>query len=114
MKTRKYTHLELGTDILIGIGGSYMLDKEVRMKHSGKELLYVTGHTNIESACCGVSNWGYALVPGYIVSWQNQKDEKGLPLTEVEPITDEAVRQAVRQAIETQEAVIQVQFWGPM
>jgi len=111
MKKRKYTHLELGKDILIGIGGSYMLDKEVRLKHGGREVFYVIGHTNIESACCGVSNWGYALVPGYILKWQGEKDENGLSVTEVEAISEPDVQQALRHLIESNDTVTHVQFW---
>ena len=111
MKTRKYTHLELGEDIVIGIGGSYMLDKEVRLSYGGREVLYIIGHTNIESACCGVSNWGYALVPGYIIKWQAEKDKNGLSVTEVEPIGDKEAQQAVKRLIESLEIVAQVQFW---
>ena len=72
---RKYTHPALGEDIAVGIAGSYTPQQEVRLNYNDREVLYVLGNTNIESACCGVSNWNYALVPGYIVHWQNKKNE---------------------------------------
>lgn len=93
-----------------GIGGSYVPDKEVRIAHEGREVLYITGHTNIETACCGVSNWGYALVPGYIVKWRSEKNASGNPVSEVEPVPPEE-QNSLRQLIESREIVAQVQFW---
>jgi len=111
MATRKYTHLELGKDIAASIAGYYTPEKEVRLKYNGREVLYVTGRAVVEAACCGVANWGYALVPGYIVRWQGEKNQNGLPVTEVEPILDKETQQALKQVIESQETVTQVQFW---
>ena len=108
---REYTHPELGEDIAVGIGGSYIPQQEIRLNHNDREVLYVIGNTNIESACCGVSNWNYALVPGYIVNWQNKKNEAGLPVSEVEPISDEATRKKVKKIIQDKETVTQVIFW---
>ena len=106
----KYTHLELGKDYG-SISGYYIPEKEVRLKYNGREVLYVIGQAVIESSCCGVGSWGYALVPGYIINWQNKKNEVGLPVSQVEPITDEAIRNSIRQIIQTNEAISQIEFW---
>ena len=42
MKT-KYMHLELGKDVEIGIAGYYTPEKEIRLEHNGREVLYVIG-----------------------------------------------------------------------
>jgi hypothetical protein len=60
-------------------------------------------------ACCGVGGCAFVLVPGFIVHWkQGAKD--GLPASEVEPIAEEADRQALRRQIMGREAVTQVNF----
>jgi hypothetical protein len=65
----------------------------------------------IESSCCGVGNWGYALVPGYIVSWQNERNAAGLPVSEVEPISDEVSQSSIRKIIREVENISQIEFW---
>ncbi len=110
MSTR-YTHLELGKDVVAGISGYYIPQKEVRLKYNGREVLYVIGQAVVESSCCGAGSWIYATVPGYIVSWQNTKNEAGLPASEVEPISDEEARDSIRRTIQTSEATSLVEFW---
>ena len=107
----EYTHLELGKDIVAGIGGYYTPQKEVRLQCNGREVLYVTGQAVIESSCCNTGSWQYTVVPGYIVSWQHTKNEAGLPVSEVESISDGEARDNIRQAIQTNEATPLINFW---
>lgn len=107
----QYTHLELNKDYPSGIAGYYTPEKEVRLKHNGREVLYVTGKAVIESSCCGSGSWVYAIVPGYIINWQNNTNERGLPVSEVEPISDGKVQENIRKIIQTDEAASPVGFW---
>ena len=113
----KYTHLELGQDVEIGIAGYYTPEKEERLQYNGREVLYVIGRAVVESPCvradgsCTAGSQIYAIVPGYIVNWQNSKDEAGLPISEVAPISDEAVQTDLRHIIETKEAASIIGFW---
>lgn len=113
----KYTHLELGEDVEIGIAGYYTPEKEVRLEYNGREVLYVVGRAVVEAPCaraddtCTAGSWIYAIVPGYIVNWQNSKGEAGLPVSEVALISDEEVQVEVRHIIETKEAASIIGFW---
>jgi len=112
VKTIKYTHLEVGKDVEIGIAGYYTPQQEVRLEYNGKEVLYVIGKAVIESSCCGTGSWIYALIPGYIVNWQTSKNEDELPVSEVEPISDEEAREHIRKNIQTKEpATALISFW---
>ena len=111
MMSTKYTHLELGKDVGIGIAGFYTPQKEVRLKHNGREVLYVIGQAVVESSCCGAGSWTYAIVPGYIVNWQNTKNEAGLPVSEVELISDKEAQTNIRRIIQTDEAPFMIDFW---
>jgi len=110
MTTIKYTHLELDKNVTC-VAGYYTPQKEVRLKYDDREVLYVIGRAVIESSCCGLGNWGYALVPGYIVSWQTRKNDAGLPVSEVEPISDEATKNNIRKIIKETENITQIEFW---
>jgi len=106
----KYTHLELDTDIDC-LAGFYTPQKEVRLKYNGREVLYVVGRAVIESSCCGVGNWGYVLVPGYIVNWQTERNDAGQAISEVEPVADEASKNNLRETIRKAESISQIEFW---
>ena len=111
----KYTHLKLNEDYPVGIAGYYVPEKEVRLKYNGQEILYVIGQAIIESSCygdsCGAARRVYAIVPGYIVNWQNSKNEDGLPVSEVELISDEEARSDITKIIETRENASPIGFW---
>ena len=105
----KYTHQELNQDVY-SIAGFYTPLKEVRLKYNSREVLYVTGQAVIESSCCGAGSWGYILVPGYIVNWQNERSEAGLPVSEVEPVSDEAEQEDIRKMIKGAEDINAIEF----
>ena len=107
----QYTHLKLNEDYPSGIAGYYTPEKEERLQYNGREVLYVTGRAVIESSCCGTGNWVYALVPGFIINWQNETSERGLPVSEVEPILDEEIRKNIRKTIQANEGAYPVGFW---
>jgi len=110
LKVSKYTHQELNKDVNC-IAGFYTPLKEVRLKYNSREVLYIVGQSVIESSCCGIGSWGYAIVPGYIVNWQNKTNEACLPVSEVEPISDKAIRADISRTIKQVETVSQIDFW---
>jgi len=106
----KYTHTELNEE-LYAISGHYSLEKEVRLKYNNREVLYAVGQAVMDSSCCGMGGCRYALVPGYIVNWQNETNEAGLPVSEVEPISDKATQDDISRVIKAVEIISQVDFW---
>ena len=107
----KYTHLEPGKDVIFGIAGYYTPQQEVRLKYNGREVLYAIGQVVLESSCCDAHNWTYTIVPGYILNWQNRKNEVGLPVSEVEPITDREAREDITKIIQFNEGIFPIEFW---
>jgi len=105
-----YTHLKLNQDIN-AIAGHYTPVKEVRLKHNGREVLYVLSQAVVDSSCCGEADFNQALVPGYIVKWHAGKNQDGLPVTEVEPIHDKQTKSLIRKIIRETEHVNQTEFW---
>jgi len=111
-KTTRYTHLEPGENVVFGIAGYYTPQQEVRLEYKGREVLYIIGQVVLESACCTIgTDWTYTLVPGYIVNWQNTRNEEGLPVSEVEPVRDNKEKAEIRQAIQAREDNVLVDFW---
>ena len=108
--TSKYTHLELNQDVEIGIASHYTPLQEVRLEYNGREVLYVVGLAVIEASCCGTGKWAYSIVPGYVINWQNTKNEVGLPVSEVEPIRDVETQNDISRIIEARESVHMIEF----
>ena len=114
----KYTHLPLNEEV-DAFAGYYVPEKEVRLEYGGRELMYVTGHVVVEATCCAEScdgscataNYWYAIVPGYVLEWQSEKNEHGLPVTEVEQITNHEAQKEIQRLILDKEAVARVDFW---
>lgn len=106
----RYTHLELNRDIEAP-AGYYTPRKEVRLEYSGREVLYILSQAVVDSSCCGTTDFNNALVPGYIVRWQAETNEDGLPVSEVEPVTDKQARARIRKIIQETEHVSQTEFW---
>lgn len=110
MKVLEYTHLKTNEDVTC-IAGHYTPLKEIRLPFDGREVLYVVGQAAIESSCCGVSCWGYVLVPGYVISWQTRTNEAGLPVSEVEPVSERVAQDKISQIINEIESIPHVEFW---
>jgi hypothetical protein len=105
-----YTHLELNKDVLAP-SGYYTPQKEVRLRYNGREVLYTVSQAVIESSCCGASDFVSALVPGYVAGWRVGQNKDGFPVSDVEPITDEPTRDAIRKIIKDTEHVSRTEFW---
>ncbi|UCD56078.1 MAG: hypothetical protein JSV16_09500 [Candidatus Hydrogenedentota bacterium] len=106
---REYTHIELNVEVQ-SIGGRYVLEKEVRMPYHGEEVLYVVGTGVVDTSCCGMGGCRYAIVPGYVLDWKYRTDGHSRPVSEVEPIRDEEIREELRQCIMRDELVQLVDF----
>ena len=111
--TVEYTHLPIGVDVL-AFAGYYTPEQEVRIPFRGRELLYVTGHIEVESAChgdtCTPQNYWYSAVQGYVINWKCRKSESGLPITVVEPVSDRETQKEIEDIILHSEAVSRVEF----
>lgn len=108
--TRTYTHLELGKEIP-SPSGYYTLDRELRLRHRNRPLLIVIGSSVVDSSCCGAASWDYAIVPGYVNAWHSGRNKNGLPLSQIEPVTDEGDRREIDGLVRSLENVATIEFW---
>ena len=110
--TLEYVHQKIGEEVQ-ALAGYYTVTDEMRLKYNGREVLCVIGICAIEASCCGSRSFRYALVPGYLVTWKGKTDKSGLPVSEVEPVTDEAAKQQIVVTLRDTQNIFKpnIEFW---
>jgi hypothetical protein len=108
----EYVHQKIGEEVQ-ALAGYYTITDELKLKHNNREILCVIGICIIDSSCCGNRSFKYALVPGYLVTWQGKKNKLGRPVSEVEPITDEATKQRIEATLKDTQTIFKpnIEFW---
>ena len=104
-----FVHPELGREIT-AIGGHYVFDKEIRLSHNSREVLYFVGYAVLDSTCCGVGGCAYVFVPGFIRHWKYRRNQDHCSVSKVEPIGEPAIQKDVREVIQKKEMVFQITF----
>jgi hypothetical protein len=110
--TLDYVHEELNEEVQAR-AGYYAATDELRLKLDGREVLCIVGVCIVDSSCCGSRSFRYALVPGYLVTWKGKKDKLGRMVSEVEPITDKAVKERVEAILKDTQVISEtnIEFW---
>jgi hypothetical protein len=109
MKSSEYTHPVINEEIA-SISGRYAFTKEGSLAYGGREILYLTGYSMTDSACCGMGGCVFTLVPGFMVRNRFKKADDGRDVSEVEPIKDEGLREEIAGLIRKSEPSNQVNF----
>ena len=84
--------------------------REETLEVKGREVLYVVGNGQVDSSCCGFWGCAFAFVPGYVLKWKCDEDDKGFSVSRVEPISDEDVKRDLEKRLQLKEGVHQVRF----
>jgi hypothetical protein len=106
----QYVHLPLGQDMEF-LAGYYTLTEEGRLPYDSREVLYVVGQAIVEASCCGSTSFRLINVPGYIAAWKSERDSKGAPVSEIEPIEATQERLAIRAILEEKYPQSHIDLW---
>ncbi len=106
---KQYVHEELGKEVR-SISGGYTLIEEERLRYREREVLYVVGVAEVDNSCCGTGGCRFINVPGYVVSSKGEKDDSGLTVSEVEPITEEGERKEIKNLLDKKYPHSQIHF----
>ncbi len=110
--SRDYIHPSLNEDVS-SISGHYSFIREGTVQYKGRDVLYLSGFSVTDSACCGQGGCVFSFVPGYILRLRHSKDEKGAYTSRVEPITDELAQRDIAELIKKIEPSTQINFLQP-
>ena len=109
MARSKYVSEELGREVA-SPSGYYQPSEEGYLYYQGRGLLYTLGSACIEASCCGVGDWRYARVEGYVVDHAAGPGGGGGGPIEIETIEDEDERAAIHRLLEDTHPGIRVEF----
>lgn len=105
----EYTHLPAGEDKHAGDGISASW-QERKTHYAGREVFYLMTEATVDTVCCGDRVFHYATVLGYVSRWQEKMNEAGLPISEMEPITDPGAQKDIEDILHQQYPGAQVDF----
>ncbi len=90
--------------------GSYWISSEDRVALDQREVLCIVRDTDCITSCCGQSEGFRSIgVLGYIRTWQGTVED-GVPVSLVEPITDEEQRTRLISMIQKKYPSVQIEF----
>ncbi len=107
---KNYTHTPLGEEMRAAAGG-FSIEEETRLPFRGREVLLARGSMTVDSSCCGTGGCGFVLIPGFLLRWKSSFNEKGEAVSDVEPVRDPEIREALKKIVLDEEKVQQVNFW---
>jgi hypothetical protein len=84
------------------IGGYYKILEEGVLDFEGKKVFYALKGAHADTSCCGPRGMGLITVPGYVVSWKSEKNEDGLPVSEIKHITGREERKRIKALLKKQ------------
>ena len=106
----EFAHPELGQEVQ-ALAGYYVPQEEHLWLYNGREVIYILGHACVEASCCGVGNWSYVQVPGYLVRKHIRSGETASPISEVELIRNGEDRNSITQSLLKRHPGAQIDIW---
>jgi hypothetical protein len=106
---KRYTHQELHSEVRT-ISGGYSYVKEEILSYKGKDVLCVIGEGHVDNSCCGVGGCIFIDIPGYMLSWKSGKDESGLDVSDVEPVSDPEEKSEIASLLDSRYPLAQIRF----
>ncbi|MDO8472189.1 MAG: hypothetical protein Q7T05_00025 [Dehalococcoidia bacterium] len=110
----EYVHTPVGEEVEF-LAGSYHIEGEERVPYDGHDVLFLLGATSVITSCCGSANpFSFIKVIGLVKHWQNGRDAKGQPVSEVEPVRNEEAQVKIRDIVHKRHPdidTLHIEFW---
>jgi hypothetical protein len=106
-----YAHQPQGEDIGFE-GRSYSLAENL-LEYKGRKVLYLNTEASAISFCdrSYATHLGSIIVKGYVLKWKTGANEKGEPLSEIEPVTDELEQREISKLLRDGYNIATVRFF---
>ena len=106
-----YTHQLQGEDIGFD-GRSYRLAENF-LEYKSRKVLYLNTEASGISFCdrSYAMHLGSIIVKGYVLKWKYGANERGEPLSEIEPVTDEVEQREISKLLRDGYNIATVRFF---
>jgi len=106
-----YVHQPQGEDIGFE-GRSYSLAENL-LEYKGRKVLYLNTEASAISFCdrSYATHLGSIIVKGYVLKWKYGANEKGEPLSEIEPVMDEVEQREISELLRDGYNIATVRFF---
>lgn len=105
-----FEHLPINSEF-ITISGYYKIIKEEKISYHGDDFLYFVGFASVDRSCCASGGCGYAIVPGYIVSFHSGKTSDQKRYISRVRLVEEKNYKKIAELLRVREGINQVQFY---
>ena len=90
--------------------GHYRPLEEGSVEYDGRRLLYTLGAVCIESSCCGIGNWNYLRVEGYLPEHAPCANRNRETCVEIETVEDSGERAAIAKLLTDRHPNVRIEF----
>jgi hypothetical protein len=95
---KEVVHPELGKEVRAP-AGYYIPIEQSTLTYRDRKVFLVLGSICIDASCCGTASWNYIQVEGFLLNERVRHNAGGLAVSEVETITDENDRYAIKKLL---------------
>ncbi|MBP7736300.1 MAG: hypothetical protein KA369_10050 [Spirochaetes bacterium] len=106
---KEFIHRKTGEEMMTAPWSCTVVE-EGTLTCKGRQFLFVVGDALVGSSCVGVGTLRYIQVPGFVALWRFRVDDNGDPVSAVDPVTDDELRDAIQQALTEKFPGLQVCF----
>ncbi len=104
-----YLPEDFGKEV-VAPAGYYLPLEEEFVDHNGKRLLCIVGTVCIEASCCGIGNWEYLRVEGYVVEQDRSHHQRDGIYLEIETVEDDGERTAIAKLLLDKHPGVRIEF----
>ena len=106
----EYTHSV--KELVKFVAGAYAIESEHLLSYKDREVLYLIGATDELCNCCGDCGViRFINIPGFVKAWKSKTNEAGVPVSEIDPITDPEIRREIKKILYEDYCLDNIDFW---
>jgi hypothetical protein len=81
-------------------GGYYIPEEAGILPYDGLNVVFIKGSLMVAASCCSFTTLNYIQTRGFLLSKENYRNSAGETVSQIETMTGEKDRQAVRKLLE--------------
>ena len=105
----KYIPEDFGKEIPAP-SGYYMPQEKHVIDYNGRKLLYVLGTVCMDSSCCGIGDWEYVRIEGYVAGEVASDKPNQEPTYEIDTVENKSDKETIKKLLSDQYKNAKIDF----